>query len=180
MKSKITLGVGFLGIIIFIIIAAYLWYLYFLDFNNDGKFNDNGSMQGRLVMVDLDGVNATNEESKESGEDTPSYLFRIDNRKTGNTSYTLYIEDTPYNQVNDGCSMATTLTRSDLSYQLKLNGALIKTGKMTEINNNILDSRIINANVSNNYELTVWINEEAIEWEGKHYHYKVVMKEVEG
>lgn len=179
MKGKGVFLVGFISVIVFIIISAYFWYLYFLDLHNDGKLNNNSNQLGKLVMVDISGVNATNEESKEDGSDTPSYVFRIDNRKTGSTNYNLYIEDTPYNLVSDGCSSETTLKRSDLSYQLKLNGYIVKRGLMTDIEDNILDTRHINIDVSNQYELTIWINENAIDWEGKHYHYKVTLKEVE-
>lgn len=179
MKGKVVFAVGFISVIIFIFVSAYFWYLYFLDLHNDGKLNNNSNQIGRLVMVDISGVNATNEKSKEDGSDTPSYVFRIDNRKTGSTDYNLYIEDTPYNLVTDGCSPETTLRRSDLSYQLKLNGRIVKQGLMIDIEDNLLDTRHINIDVSNQYELTVWINENATDWEGKHYHYKVTLKEVE-
>lgn len=179
MKDRSVLLIGFISIIIFVIIAAYFWWLYFLDYNSDGRFNNESFGYGNIALVDIEGVNAVNEKSKENGIGTPSYLFRVDNNKTSTTKYTLYIEDAPYNMVNDGCTMLTTLQRSDLSYSLKFNDVLIKYGKMTDIKDNILDERVINIDESNNYELRIWINEDAYEWEGKHYHYKVVLKEVE-
>lgn len=179
MKSRSVLVVGFISIIIFIIIGAYFWWLYFLDYNSDGRFNNESFGYGNIALVDIEGVNATNQESQENGIDSPAYLFRVDNNKTSTTKYVLYLEETPYNLVNDGCTMATTLQREELSFSLKLNGIIIKYGNMTEINDNILDEQVINIDNSNNYELKVWINEEAEEYEGKHYHYKVVLKEVE-
>jgi len=179
MKGKNSLIIGFIGIILFIFIAAYLWYLYFLKFYDESGFNNSDTnQQGRLVLIDITSVNATNEESKESGSGTPSYFFRVDNNKKNKEKYILYIEDTPYNLVNDGCGVDTTLKRSDLSYQLKLDGLLVDEGSMLEIKDNILDVREIDSNSSLNYELTVWINENAVDWEGKHYHYKVTLNEV--
>lgn len=180
MKGKSVLIIGFIGLIAFIATGAYFWYHYFLDLHSGGEYGGSNINQiGNLVMVDIKGVNATNEESKDNGTESPSYLFRIENRKTGSTSYNLYIEDTPYNLVNDGCTMETTLSRSDLSYQLKMNDRIIKQGLMSEIEDNLLDTRSINIDVSNEYELIVWINENAVDWEGKHYHYQVSLEEVE-
>lgn len=177
MKGKGILAGGFVCLIIFIIISTYFWYLYFLDFNNDGKLNNNSNSHGKIVLVDIKGVNATNEESKEDGYDTPSYYFRVDNRKTGSANYVLYIEDTPFNLVNDGCSMGTTLKREELSYQLKMNGVAIKSGKLSSISDNILDKQYINIDESNHYELKIWISGDTTDYEGKHYHYKVTLKE---
>lgn len=179
MKSKVVLSVGFVSIVLFVIIGAYFWWLYFLDFNSDGKFQNESFGYGSLHLVDIEGVNSTDEESKENGIGTPSYFFRVDNNKTSSTKYTLYLEETPYNMVNDGCSPETTLNREDLNYSFKLNGIIIKYGKLSEIEDNILDVRSINIEDSNNYELKIWINDEATDWEGKHYHYKVTMKEAE-
>lgn len=179
MKSRSVLIFGFISVIISIVIGAYFWWLYFLNYNNDGRFSNENFGYGNLVLIDIEGVNATSEESKENGIGTPSYLFRVDNKKNSSTKYTLYIEETPYNLVDDECSPSTTLQRKDLSYSFKLNGVIIKYGKLSDIKDNILDERMIGVDKSNNYELRVWINEEAYEWEGKHYHYKVVLKEVE-
>ena len=179
MRSKAVLIGGFIGIIIFVIIGAYFWWLYFLDYGSDGRFSNESFGYGNLVLVDIEGVNATTEESKENGIGTPSYLFRVDNKKTSSSRYTIYLEETPYNLVNVGCNPSTTLTRQQLSYSLKLNGVIIKYGKLSDIKDNILDEQDIRIDRSNNYELRIWINEEAQEWEGKHYHYKVALKEVE-
>ena len=46
---------------------------------------------------------------------------------------------------------------------------------MSNINDNILDTRKIEGSKTNNYELRMYIHEEALNWMGKHYHYKVVL-----
>ena len=43
------------------------------------------------------------------------------------------------------------------------------------INDNILDTRSISKDATNNYELRIYIHEDATDWTGKHYHYKVVL-----
>ena len=91
-----------------------------------------------------------------------------------NTSnYILYIEDLPANVLNDGCSEDTLLTRNQLKYQLILNDKVIKEDYMTSIKDNILDTREINGKTTNNYSLKIYIHDEATDWVGKHYHYKV-------
>ena len=178
MKGRSSLIIGFICIIIFIVIASIFWFWYFLDYHSNGTLTNTAFGHGKVVLVDIQGVNSTDEESKENGDDSPSYIFRVNNNKTGSANYVLYLEETPYNMVNDGCTTETTLQRSDLSYQLTMNGKIIKSGKMTEIEDNILDKQFINIDASNHYELKIWINEDADKWEGKHYHYKVVLKEV--
>lgn len=178
MKGRSSLVIGFICVIIFIVIASIFWFWYFLDYHSNGKLTNDAFGHGKVVLVDIQGVNSTDEESKESGDDSPSYIFRVNNNKTSSANYVLYLEETPHNMVNDGCTSGTTLQRNDLSYQLTMNGKIIKYGKMTEIEDNILDKQFINIDASNHYELKIWINEDADEWEGKHYHYKVVLKEV--
>ena len=177
--NKLALWLGFGGVILFIIVASYFWYLYFLDWGNDGKINDNPDNQGQLVLTHLNGVNVTFEETKEDAGDTPSYRFKIENKKVNDANYILYIEDTPYNMVSDGCTIDTTLTRAELNYQLKLNGKVIKTGNMLTITDNVLDERLIVPDSVNTYELQVWINDTAVDWQSKHYHYQVTLQEVE-
>ena len=41
---------------------------------------------------------------------------------------------------------------------------------------NILDTRSVNGKDANAYELRIYIHDEAEDWYGKHYHYRVVLK----
>ena len=41
---------------------------------------------------------------------------------------------------------------------------------------NILDTRNVNGKDTNAYELRIYIHDEAEDWYGKHYHYRVVLK----
>ena len=78
--------------------------------------------------------------------------------------------------MNDGCSTKTILRANELNYQLYHNNQVISQGRVNQIADSILDSRIVNGNNSNNYELKVWLNSSSNDNEGKHYHYKVDLK----
>ena len=67
------------------------------------------------------------------------------------------------------------LSKSQLEYQLSLNGEVIKQGMLTDIKNNILDTRVINPDKVNNYELRIYVSESAqiTEWQNKYYHFNV-------
>ena len=45
----------------------------------------------------------------------------------------------------------------------------------TQAVKNLTAYKIIQGNDSNEYELRIYIHDEALEWTGKHYHYKVVL-----
>ena len=66
--------------------------------------------------------------------------------------------------------------------QLSLNGKVIKTGMLSEIDNNILDTRNISGNTTNSYQLRVYVSEKAQDtnWQNKYYHFDIeVQMEVE-
>ena len=42
-----------------------------------------------------------------------------------------------------------------------------------KLQDNILDSRVLGSDGSNNYELKVWLNGNSDNNEGKHFHYKI-------
>ena len=180
MKNKFIVVVGGIILLLFIIFGTYAWYTYFLKASgnfNINKINRTTNSSGIVFQDDGNSVydsDATRLEDTEIGE-VPSYNFTVTNVKDENGSYILYIEDLPVNAINDGCTESTLLDRSQLKYQLKLNGKIIKEDKMSKIKDNILDSRKINADTTNNYSLKIFIHDEAENWVGKHYHYKVTI-----
>ena len=103
--------------------------------------------------------------------------FKVKNSKNTEGKYTIFIEDAPLNSINDGCTEETLLSRKDLKYQLKLNGQIIKEDFLSSIKDNILDTETIKENTTNNYELRIYIHENANDWVGKHYHYQINIKE---
>ena len=125
-----------------------------------------------------DNGNSVYDAKAESIEDNnvshvPAYNFQIINTTNQKKIYKVFIEDLPVNMVDDGCTEDTLLDRSQLKYQLSLNGNVIKEDKLNTINDNILDSEEIEPNTSNDYSLKIYIHDEATNWFGKHYHYKI-------
>jgi len=180
MKNRILITCGGIVVLLFIILGAYAWYIYFLKSSggfNLNKGNRSTNSSGIIFQDDGNSVYDSNATSLEEDEvkDVPSYKFTVTNIKDNNAEYILYIEDLPVNAINDGCTESTLLKRSQLKYQLSLNGKVIKDDKMSNIKDNVLDSRVINGNTINTYNLKVYIHDEAEEWLGKHYHYKVTI-----
>lgn len=184
MKNKILYL--FLGIILIILLVfgTYAWYSYFLKFNKNNVNNDNSKNVNTTVKVgdiEFKEENAVYDDDAKSIDDievskVPEYKFKIINNGNGERGYTVLIEDIPVNLVDDGCSDDNILSRNDLKYQLYLNGKKIKEDYLSSIKDNILDTRTLKTKETNDYILKVYIHENAKDWVGKHYHYKVVLK----
>lgn len=179
MKNKVVLVCGALLLIIFLAFGTYAWYLYFLRLGGGFQIQNNSNLRyGDIVLKD-DG-NSVYDADADSIEDdlvhhVIPYKFRVINEDNDEGNYYLYIEDLPINAINDGCTYDTLLVRDQLRYQLKLNGEVIKEDFLSNIKDNILDKRNINGNSTNHYELRIYIHDTALDWMGKHYHYKVVL-----
>lgn len=181
MKGKGIVKGTFVFVAIFMIVAVYFWYLFFNEGYQDLKMGNTkiiDKTESGLVLESVNTLNLVNEETHEDGSGVAGYTFRLTNKGTKNLKYTIYIEDVPYNVINDGCSNILTLEREELSYQLFKNKKVISSGNLDEIEDNILEDDSINANVVNDYELKIWINEDTEDWQAKHYHYKLSLKEV--
>ena len=178
MKNKVLIICAGLLLLIFLVFGTYAWYLYFLHASGGFTINNNSKYLETSGIIFQDNGNNVYDTKAESLEDNnishvPSYNFQVTNTNDGRGKYNLYIEDLPVNMVDDGCTENTLLNRSQLKYQLSLNGKIIKEGFMETINDNILDTREIDGHETNNYSLKIYIHDEATDWFGKHYHYKV-------
>jgi len=141
MKNKVLLWCGLLVLILFIVLGTFLWYQYFLKLSGNYSIvqSNNRVTSGDIVLED-EGINvvdsdATNIDDDEVGTVTP-YKFQIINKGSNKSEYTLYLEDLPINSINDGCTMDTLLTRSQLKYQLRLNNKVIKEDYLENIKDN--------------------------------------------
>ena len=183
MKNKSILLFGGIILIILLIFGTYAWYLYFLRFSDHNSkviSNNNTSMKVGDIEFKEDGKPVYDADAKRIEDvevnKVPSYNFSVINNGNGEKEYTLLIEDIPANLVEDGCTEANLLSRKDLKYQLSLNGEIIKEDFLSNIKDNILDTKKIDSKKTNSYSLKVYIHENANDWVGKHYHYKVVLK----
>ena len=180
MKNKVLIVCGFCVLLLFMIFNTYTWYSYFFNASNQFKLSNNSKYLETSGIIFQDNGNNVYDTEAESLEDNnietvPSYNFVVTNTNNRTGLYKLYIEDLPVNVIKDGCTEETLLTRDQLKYQLIMNGVVIKEDFMNTINDNILDSREISANATTKYALKIYIHDEATNWFGKHYHYKVTI-----
>ena len=179
MKNKILLICGFLLLVIFIALGTYTWYLFFLETGSGYSIvTGEGTKLGDIVLIDNGNSIYETDVSDVSDEDVNNvlpYKFKIVNQGNKIKKYTLYLEDLPVNSINDGCTTKTLLNREQLKYQLIVNNKVIKEDYLSSIQDNILDTRSVNGKDANAYELRIYIHDEAKDWYGKHYHYRVVL-----
>ena len=178
MKNKTLIVCAGILLFIFIVFGTYAWYLYFTKTSNQFPVNNNSKYLESAGIILQDNGNNVYDTKAESLEDdnishVPAYDFEIINTKNKKGKFKVYIEDLPVNMINDGCTEETILNRSQLKYQLSLDGNVIKEGLMDTINDNILFEGEIEANTSYHYSLKIYIHDNATDWFGKHYHYKI-------
>lgn len=172
MKKKTMLIIGGIVMIIFIAIASYLWYLYFLDLGTDGKYGRVKKDNSGIVLMDENKIYAVFSSATDYNPSAPGYKFKVINNSVSSADYKLKIVEIKPSQINDGCSEATLLKDSELNYTLLLNGQVLKEGTLGDLNK-VLDTNTITIDSTNSYELKMWINDSAKDFNGNHYHYKV-------
>lgn len=181
MKKMILLIMAGIALFIFIFVTAMLWYRFF--YNDSTNTLDSVSS----IEVKLDKENNTINETglipldEESAKNLTPYSFEVKNTSDASANYNVIIEDAVISD-DENYSSKELLSRNQLEYQLSLNGRVIKKGMLSEINNNILDTRNISANTVNNYQLRVYVSEtvQDTSWQNKYYHFDVkVQMEVE-
>ncbi len=177
-NNKILIICVAILLFIFLVFGTYAWYLFFLKASGDFDINNNSNLKDGNIVFKDNGNSVYDADASivedEQVDSVEAYSFQVINYGDED-SYNLYIEDVPLNSIDDGCTSETLLSRSQLKYQLKLNGTVIKEDYLSNINDNILDTRSISKDATNNYELRIYIHEDATDWIGKHYHYKVVL-----
>jgi len=174
-KNNLELKLVIAGIILFVfcVATAFLWYQVFRE---DKKAVTNLTIalkdNGKGVSIDSL-VPKSDEEAKE----VPAYSFDIMNTSNMDGHYEVLIEDSIKKDV-DGSVSENRLSRTQLKYELILNGKVIASDFLSKVKNNVLDSRIIGATKTNNYQLRIWVPSTAKNWQDKTYHYKVVVNPV--
>ena len=175
MKRKNVIIMGIFSLVIFMGIASYLWYLYFNKYE-EKLIKQNGIYEfERVVELANSGpttyLNATNNDTEEI---IPTYYFRVENESDQEYEYILYFQNV---DVNDGCSESTRFDRSDLEYELKLDNKVIKKAGLETITNNELDINTISSHSINDYSIRLKLKENVTDYENKHFHYTITIKE---
>ena len=172
MKNKPILIILSVVMLIFIIIASYFWYIYFLDLGSDGKYGKIKKDDSAITIVDENKIYAVFSSGVDYDEKAPGYKFKVVNRGLSTVDYVLKIKEISPSTIKDGCTEVTLLKSSELNYTLLFNGQVLKEGTLSDLNN-VLDKNTITIDTSNAYELKMWINDTSTDFNSRHYHYKI-------
>ena len=174
MKKNIALFFGGIVLFVFIFITSIAWSKIFYGESKKGE---------EVSVLNIEySSNGSIDTTQDAPMDNPSgdmvpYTFTVSNTSNKDSHYQLLIEEDPVsNKV--GYRQEDLLKRSQLEYELKMNGKVIHKGELSSIKKNDLDERIIQGKQKNSYELTIWVHSDVNpgEWENKFYHYQVKTK----
>ena len=177
MKNRGIFTVAIISLVIFMGISSYLWYLYFHEY--EGKIiADNPNMEfiRGVELVNTGNIDYVNATPEDNDSIIPIYYFSVKSKSEKDFDYIILLEDA---DGNDGCTETTKFKRNELIYELRMDNKLIKTEGLDTLSNNILDSNIIKANATNDYSIKIKLKEDTKDYEKKHYHFVINMKEKE-
>lgn len=164
MGKKIFLVFSGVLLFLFIVGTAFLWYKAFY-------YNNLGSVSSLQVKKESEEVALTENlfpMSETEASVVPNYKFSVKNVNDFKSRYEVVYKE-------QEVSGKQKLSKSQLTYQLILNGKIIKKGNLADLKNDVLDDRYIMPNTNNQYELKVYISESAKDtaWQNKSYAYRV-------
>lgn len=173
MKKKLLLVMAGVALFVFIFATSILWYNFFYNDTSSNAF-----VSSLRIEMD-DDHNILNEDNlipldEETAKNLKSYDFTVNNTSNVSTTYNVIIEDSVISD-DENFTNKSLLSRNQLEYQLALNGKVIKKGLLSDIKNNLLDTRNIEENKSNNYQLRIYVSEKAqnTDWQNKYYHFNI-------
>lgn len=135
-----------LSIFVLLILLGLLSYLFFAIFKDKHPFIIS---KLEVSFSDVDRA-VVNEDFTLSKEDIKPYTFSIINKEKIDTKYKVILVDNSENK--------NSIDRSDLKYELVLNGSVINTGQLSKIRDNVLDVRTISKNSTNQYQVKIWLD----------------------
>ena len=173
MKKVVLLIMAGIALFAFIFATSMLWYKFF--YNNSTVSNDVSTVKVQLSeynnVIDESGLIPLDDETAKSI--TP-YEFKVENNSKNSSTYNVLLEDSI---ISDDATYRSKelLSRDQLRYQLSLNGNIIKSGNLSDLKNNVLDTRNIAVGQTNNYQLRIYVAENAAStaWQNKYYHFDV-------
>ena len=177
MKNKGVFTIAIISLVLFMGIASYLWYLYFHEY--EARIISGNSVLEFIRDVELvntGSINYVNANVLDNENMIPTYYFSVKNKSNKDYNYVIIIEDTTG---NDGCTKDTRFKRDELEYELKYENEVIMSGGLDTLQNSVLDSNIVKANGTNDYALKIKLKSDDVDYENKHYHYIINMKEKE-
>ncbi len=174
MKIKNLFKIGFLCVFVFMVVGTYLWYLYFHNYGGDVL-----AKNVRLEIINNGRINYINAIPNDSEDVIPIYYFRVKNNVNVPLSFDILINDVSASSANDGCTNENLFKRDELNFELILDNKVIRTGKLSEISEDILDTQELDGSDTLDYSFRVWVNDSVLKTLGRHYHYVINIREKE-
>ncbi|MCI5733631.1 MAG: hypothetical protein MR297_00430 [Tenericutes bacterium] len=160
----------FILFVIIILLAVFLgMFIGYLLSKHYNKINDNTIHQGDLLGIyQYDNFTNYIENVKvyNSYDKSNKYKFYVRNDNEYQITYKLAINDKKLD--NNG----KMVNRKNLNYAVIKNGEKIKQGNLGEIRNNVLLTTSINLKSTDNYEILIWANSNAVGY----YNYEIIIK----
>lgn len=134
-----------IGVVIFSVCLIILSFGFYKFFSSK-----NPTIISNLEIEFLDsGRTIVNDDVSDDEESAVPYAFSIRNKSNVKTRYKVIL--------NDNNNKESSISRDKFQYSLLLNGELISSGKLNEIENDVLDLRSIGKKSVNKYDFKVWL-----------------------
>lgn len=172
MKKIVLLLLAGVALFAFIFTTSILWYRFFYNDSTTGSNINSVNVQlGDNNVIDESGLIPLDDVTAKTI--TP-YEFKVENNGNSAAIYNVLLEDSIISD-DINYSSKELLSRNQLRYQLSLNGNVIKVGNLSDIKNNIIDTRNIAASSVNNYQLRIYVGEsfQNTDWQNKYYHFNI-------
>ena len=127
-----------------------------------------------VELVNTGGINYINAEPQDDDSIIPIYYFSVKNKTDKDFDYVIVLEET---DGNDGCVESTRFHKDELVYELKLDNKVIKEASLDTLVDNILDTNLVKGNNANDYSLKIRLKDDAKNYDKKHFHYVINLKE---
>ncbi len=131
----------------------------------------------RLQLINSGHVDYINAIVHDDERNIPTYYFRVKNNVEAPVYYDILLNDVSASEAGDGCSDGTLFTREELDYELKLDNKVLRTGTLSDLKENILDSNEMENVGVNDYSIRIYLNEKAKNTLDRHYHYTITLRE---
>lgn len=160
-----------------VVLAVAIFLIAFYSWGYFNKRKPNVSNDGlNIVLSDNQSLDLTEQSPVDSSSinNVTPYVFSVKNDSTSVGKFEILLEDFIS---DDGKQL---LSRNILEYQLKSESSIIKSGKLKDIENNIITIDEVLAQSSKKYELRIWVSADtpASEWVGRSYSYNVKVNQI--
>ena len=154
---KIKIFLWILAILFVVILLTFFFFDFFTKKNP--RLISNVEIQLRQSEQSYESKNTNLQYQSTNG-------FTVTNNNDVDFKYDLII--------SDNCNEASGIPRTNINYQLLLNGKVVGENVMSYVQNNVLDTRVVKKGETNSYTLKVWTND--FNTTSKYYEYKLSIR----